>query len=190
MTGANTNQRQATAQAANSLDDYVHPFEHCMTQVVPGMKDQPDDPEAFCAYLVHEQTGEWPGDGGGKQGANAKPRLATVAEAEAALKQWKTTAQAANQLSADDLRSRLQTAITADPRFQSQKADSAKTCNPSPWVRDVIVPDSDNGKWQLIVAIDDKFLRIGFSVANDKPVIDAGDPQQVQIVTSYQPVTA
>ena len=45
-----------------SLSDYTHPFAHCMTKVVPGMKDKPTDTKAFCAALVHRQTGHWPGE--------------------------------------------------------------------------------------------------------------------------------
>lgn len=35
-------------------------FTDCMTRIVPSAK--PDDPEAFCAWYEHEQTGSWPGE--------------------------------------------------------------------------------------------------------------------------------
>jgi hypothetical protein len=48
-----------TADGMNlSLADQEHPFAHCMETIVP--KAKPDDPEGFCAYLVHQATGKWP----------------------------------------------------------------------------------------------------------------------------------
>ncbi len=47
------------AVLADSLADYEHPFQHCMTNIAP--KANVDNPEAFCAALVKKQTGEWPG---------------------------------------------------------------------------------------------------------------------------------
>jgi hypothetical protein len=35
-------------------------FTDCMTRIVP--KAKPDDPEAFCAWYEHEQSGSWPGE--------------------------------------------------------------------------------------------------------------------------------
>jgi hypothetical protein len=35
-------------------------FTDCMDRIVPKVK--PDDPEAFCAWYEHEQTGHWPGE--------------------------------------------------------------------------------------------------------------------------------
>lgn len=35
-------------------------FTDCMDRIAPKVK--PDDPEAFCAWYEHEQTGRWPGE--------------------------------------------------------------------------------------------------------------------------------
>jgi hypothetical protein len=53
---ADHNQRREILKA---LADHEHPFSYCMANVAP--KADVDDPEAFCANLVHEATGHWPG---------------------------------------------------------------------------------------------------------------------------------
>jgi hypothetical protein len=45
---------------ADALADKAHPFTWCMENIAPTAKV--DDPEAFCANLVHEATGQWPAE--------------------------------------------------------------------------------------------------------------------------------
>jgi len=46
-------------------------FTDCMDRIVP--KAKPDDPNAFCAWYEHEQTGGWPGE---KSASSLDPFLA------------------------------------------------------------------------------------------------------------------
>lgn len=45
---------------ADALADHAHPFTYCMENIAP--KANVSDPEAFCANLVHEATGQWPAE--------------------------------------------------------------------------------------------------------------------------------
>jgi hypothetical protein len=45
---------------ADGLADKAHPFTWCMENIAP--KADVSDPEAFCANLVHEATGQWPAE--------------------------------------------------------------------------------------------------------------------------------
>lgn len=45
---------------ADALEDHAHPFTWCMENIAP--KASVSDPEAFCASLVHEATGQWPAE--------------------------------------------------------------------------------------------------------------------------------
>lgn len=51
--------RARTHYKADALADHPHPMTYCLENIAP--KANVSDPEAFCAALVHEATGEWPG---------------------------------------------------------------------------------------------------------------------------------
>lgn len=44
----------------DGLADKAHPFTWCMENIAP--EANVSDPEAFCANLVHEATGQWPAE--------------------------------------------------------------------------------------------------------------------------------
>jgi hypothetical protein len=57
-------------------------FTDCMDRIVP--KVNPDDPEAFCAWYEHEQSGHWPGEKRKSRGApeTARPPGPRVIEVD------------------------------------------------------------------------------------------------------------
>jgi len=92
-----------------------------------------------------------------------------------------------SDITIDQLRQNVSDTVRADSRFPTVKSKGGGFPN-TPWLRDVIMPDTEGGEWMAIVqqAAENgsgDMVKIGFTVAQDGTVTLAqGDPQPTKMI--------